>query len=315
MVQNKKNYANHPATRPATHTTNTAHKHVEKKENTKCCCGDSCKCDSSCKCGCQANITSCGAQIASGIMTLLGCLFIAGSILVLHRVDEPKTAMKSTAQFDEKAITAWVNANPETIIKAVDAYYKKQQAARPAAPKVADAAMIKEIMDDKTNTVMGNPKGSFVMIEFFDYNCGYCKMMNKKMAEAIKKSDNIRWILMDTPIFGDKSEVISRYALAAGKQGKFAEFHAALETAKDKTEAGLKEIGKTLKLDVAKLEKDANSDELKAKIAKNKEYTKKLQMGGVPMFIIDGNIQGGAFQDDKMEEYIKKANDMKKAKK
>ena len=85
-------------------------------------------------------------------------------------------------------------------------------------------------------------------------------MMNKKMAQAIKKSDNIRWILMDTPIFGDKSEVISRYVLAAGKQGKFAEFHEALETAQDKTEAGLKEIGKKVGLDIAKLEKDANSD-------------------------------------------------------
>ncbi|MBE6449207.1 MAG: hypothetical protein E7013_00710 [Alphaproteobacteria bacterium] len=313
MVQNKKNYANRPATRPATHAANTAAKHVEKKENTKCCCGDSCKCDSSCKCGCQST-NVCGSQIACGIMTLIGCLFIAGSILVLHRVDEPKTTAQ-VAKFDEKAVAAWVKANPKAIIDSVDAYYKKQQAGRAAAPKVADAAMIKEIVEDKTNSVMGNPKGTFVMIEFFDYNCGYCKMMNKKMAEAIKKSDNIRWILIDTPIFGDKSEVISRYALAAGKQGKFAEFHGALETAKDKTEAGLKELGKTLGLDVAKLEKDANSDAIKKKIEKNKEYTKKLQMGGVPMFIIDGNIQGGAFQDDKMEEYIKKANEMKKAKK
>ena len=235
--------------------------------------------------------------------------------VIADYIEKHPDVVKKEFYFDEKTIAEWVKENPELIIDTVNTYYKKQQATRPAAPKVADAAMVQEIMADKTNSVMGNPKGSFVMIEFFDYNCGYCKMMNKKMAEAIKKSDNIRWILIDTPIFGDKSEVISRYALAAGKQGKFAEFHAALEAAQDKTEAGLKEIGKKVGLNVAKLEKDANSDAIKNKIAKNKEYTKKLQMGGVPMFIIDGNIQGGAFQDDKMEEYIKKANEMKKAKK
>ena len=313
MVQNKKNYATRPATRPATHPANTAVKHVEKKEK---CCGNACKCDETCKCGCQSDNNLCLSNIVNGIMTLIGCILIAGSILVLHRVDTqvPQTAkatQKEVAKFDEKAIAAWINANPKLIIDSVDAFYKKQQAGRPAAPKVADAAMIKEIMEDKTNTVMGNPKGSFVMIEFFDYNCGYCKMMNKKMAEAIKKSDNIRWILIDTPIFGDKSEVISRYALAAGKQGKFAEFHAALETAQDKTEAGLKEIGKKVGLDIAKLEKDANSDAVRSKIEKNKEYSKKLQMAGVPVFIIDGNVQAGAFTDDKMEEYIQKANEMK----
>ena len=315
MVQNNnKHTAHRPTNRPAHHA-------VVKKDETKCCCGDACKCDSSCKCGCQSG-NSCGAVIANGIMNLIGCILVAGAVLVLAKDPAPvrapkavsKAAPVAAAKLDDKAFAELVKKNTQVIIDSVNAHYQKQQAAqRKAQPKVADAAMVKEIMEDKTNTVLGNPKGSFVMIEFFDYNCGYCKMMNKKMAEAIKKSDNIRWILMDTPIFGEKSEVISRYALAAGKQGKFEAFHLALADAKDKTEAGLKEIGKKVGLDVAKLEKDANSDAMKKKIAANKEYTKKLQMGGVPMFIIDGNIQGGAFQDEQMEEYIKKANEMKKS--
>ena len=306
MVQNnnKKHTAHRPATRP------THNMPAVKKEETKCCCENACKCDSSCTCGCQGG-SSCGATLLSGFMTLLGCVLVAGSIFY-SKAPAPVSmpAPKAVAtKMDDKAFAELVKKNTQVIIDSVNAYYQKQQAAKKAAaPKVADAAMIKEITEDKTNTVLGNPKGSFVMIEFFDYNCGYCKMMNKKMAEAIKKSDNIRWILMDTPIFGEKSEVISRYALAAGKQGKFEAFHAALADAKDKTEAGLKEIGKTVGLDVAKLEKDANSDAIKKKLTANREYTKKLQMGGVPMFIIDGQIQGGAFQDEQMNEYIKKAH-------
>ena len=276
MVQNnnKKHTAHRPATRPIHNTS------AVKKEETKCCCGDACKCDSSCTCGCQGG-SSCGATIITGLMTLVGCVLIAGSIFY-SKTPAPVAASTPKAvatTMDDKAFAELVKKNTQVIIDSVNAYYQKQQAAKKAAaPRVADAAMIKEITEDKTNTVLGNPKGSFVMIEFFDYNCGYCKMMNKKMAEAIKKSDNIRWILMDTPIFGEKSEVISRYALAAGKQGKFAAFHEALADAKDKTEAGLKEIGKTVGLDVAKLEKDANSDAIKKKLTANREYTKKLQI-------------------------------------
>ena len=139
-------------------------------------------------------------------------------------------------------------------------------------------------------------------------------MMNKKMAEAIKKSDNIRWVLMDAPIFGEKSEIIARYAYAAAKQGKFAEYHAALGDADKKDEESLKAIGQKLGLNVEKLAKDAASDEAKNKLKKTREYTTKLGLSGVPMFIIEGKIQPGAFPDEQMDAYIKKANEMKKAK-
>ncbi len=310
------------------HMARPAHKPAMPQKKQECC-----KCDSSCKCGCQegkeCTCCSCGSAgtcvsgLAGSILVLIGTLLVAGSILVLADKVEtitgraPKAApAKVSAKMDDKAFAELVKKNPQVIIDSVNAFYQKQQAEKAKAqPKVADKAMIKEIVEDKGNHVLGNPKGSFVIIEFFDYNCGYCKMMNKKLADAVKKSDNIRWVLIDTPIFGEKSEIIAQYAWAAGKQGKFAEFHAALADAKDKTEAGLKEIGKKLGLNVEKLAKDATSEAAKKKLTANRAYTQKLQMGGVPMFIINGDIQGGAFSDEKMEEYIKKANDMKKAKK
>ena len=338
-MQNKKHVAH--SARPSLSAVKTTATSVRKEE--KCNCDSSCKCGcqegKECTCGCKCGASSCGVNIVNGILVLFGCLMIAGSVLVLSdridaaaRGDAPRPIFARTGKpvpaphadkaaqaqrFDDRAFTDFIKKNPQIIIDSVNAHFEKQQRqeAKAAAPRVADKAMIDEIVKAKDNHVLGNPKGSFVMIEFFDYNCGYCKMMNKKMAEAIKKSDNIRWILMDAPIFGEKSEIIAQYAWAAAKQGKFAEYHAALGEAANKDEAALKEIGKKLGLDVEKLSKDANSDAAKAKLAANREYTKKLQLGGVPMFIIDGNIQPGAFQDEQMEEYIKKANEMKKAKK
>ena len=105
----------------------------------------------------------------------------------------------------------------------------KQKAGRPAAQATADAALVAEIVNDKTNYSLGNPKGKYVIIEFFDHQCGWCKRTNKEMREAIAKgAKNIRWIPIDTPIFGEASETIARYVLAAGEQGKYAQMHEAV---------------------------------------------------------------------------------------
>ncbi len=198
-----------------------------------------------------------------------------------------------------------------------DAHKSSETQAKPSEkPKTShqkvDNPIVNEIITDKTNSVLGNPDGDFVIIEFFDYNCGYCRMMNNKLAQAVKESDNIRWILIDTPIFGERSEIISKYALAAGKQGKFAEFHEAIQNATDKSENGLKAIGQTLGLDGTQLEKDAHSAEMKNKLHANRTYMQKLNAVGVPIFIINGEQVSGAFSDEKMAEYIRQANDMKK---
>ena len=290
-----------------------------------------CDCGPDCKCGCQegkpcscGNGGSCG--ILSGLFTLVGCLLIAGSIFYvadncscMHKKGmkpvAPVQGVASKAEM-EKVVTAYVKTHPEVIAESLQAYYENlQREQRAKQVKNIDDAMLSEILNDKTNTVLGNAKGSFVIIEFFDYQCGHCQNMNKKMAEAVKKSNNIRWVLMDSPIFGEKSEIIARYALAAGKQGKFKEYHEALGSAQDKSEEGLKKIGKTLGLNVEKLTKDSNSNEVKARLAKNREYAEVLGFShGVPGFVINGKVQMGGFPDEQMEEYIKQANEMKKAK-
>lgn len=259
-----------------------------KKE--ACACGSECKCGPDCKCG-----KRCCCTAVVGVIALVA-LVLSIVALVQARKADPEEFVKK---------------NPQVILDSVNAYFEEQQAAEAAAnaPKPGEVEdIVASITKDKTNHVLGNPKGSFVMIEFFDYNCGYCKRMNKAMAEAVKKSNNIRWILIDAPIFGEDSERIARYAHAAAKQGKFAEFHAALADKANPNEAALEELGKKLGLNVEKLKKDAASKAAKDKIVKNREYISRLKLSGVPMFIIDGELQKGAFGDEQMNAYIEKAN-------
>ena len=175
-----------------------------------------------------------------------------------------------------------------------------------------DHPIVNEIIHDKTNSVLGNPNGTFIIVEFFDYNCGYCNIMNNMLANAVQQSDNIRWVLMDFPIFGERSEIIAKYVLAAGKQGRFETFHQALGNVSDKSEKGLQTIGKNLGLDVEQLTKDAHSQSIRDKLTANKTLAQKLKnVSGVPIFIINGEQRNGTFPESDMKKYIRQAEAMK----
>lgn len=283
---------------------------VVKKEEA-CACGADCQCGKTCGCGCECKKT----LIKCGTM-LLSALIIAGSILFVGEGCPMKKGFRygrmpvPVAQKGDASVRDFIAANPAFIAETMEKYYQAQQQKRqPAGPSEAEVAKaVKSIVADKTNYSLGNPKGKFVIIEFFDYNCGWCKRTNKELAAAVasKEGKNIRWIPIDSPIFGEGSETIARYVLAAGKQGKYAEMHEAVGAAQGKLdEAKLIELGKGLKLDTKQLTKDANSQELKDKLTANRALATKLGVNGVPMLIVDGKVNPGALLGDKLAEAVK----------
>ena len=265
---------------------------AEKKEGA-CECGCGCCCDPKKK-----------AAVLVGALVLAGVLGFVGGRLGCGCCPEKM----------EEKLDAYVQSHPKVIIDSVEQYYKdlekKQRGdrkAQPAQQQFADAALVAEIVNDKTNYSLGNPRGKYVIIEFFDHQCGWCKKTNKEMREAIAKgANNIRWIPVDTPIFGEASETIARYVLAAGEQGKYAQMHEAVGNATDRLdEEALVKLGAGLKLDTKKLKADANGDKIRGKLKANRKYAEKLNINGVPMLIVDGRINPGALLGDKLEEAVK----------
>ncbi len=263
--------------------------HHAEHEEKSCTCGKECSC---CKCG-----------MAKSLVLGVSALALVLSVCALVK--------KPCDKAMDKTITEWVNKNPKVIADSVEAYYKKLDAERrqaeKAQPKAAPADMIAKILNDKGNYSLGNPKGKYVIIEFFDYNCGWCKRTNAALKEALAKKEakNIRWIPIDTPIFGEGSETIARYVLAAGKQGKYAAMHDAVGDFKGKVdEAALIEMAKKLSLNIDQLKKDAASKELKDKLVANREFTRSLNIGGVPMLIVNGNIHPGALFGEALDEVV-----------
>lgn len=292
----------------------------------KCTCG--CNCDESCDCGCQDGCDCCCCEkkkfVAKSAVMFGSALLIAGAILVAApnncpcpkggHMNGPRMGRMApkAAPMNEQAMRDFLMKNPKVLIDSVDAYYRAQEAQRAAAPQpdeTVPADIIAGIVADKTNHVLGNPRGKFVIVEFFDYQCGWCKKTNTEMAEAVKKGKNIRWILMDAPIFGEASELIARYAYAAKNQGKFKEMHEAIGQAQGKVdEDALIAMGKKLKLNVDQLKKDAHSDAAKNKIAQNKELAAKMGVSGVPMLIVNGKIHRGALLGEALDKVVAESN-------
>lgn len=237
------------------------------------------------------------------------------------KASAPDNPPVASTTFTDEEINKYLSAHPEVIADYLKkhptpnaASTRKQTASKDESIHVVqvDHPIVNEIIHDKTNSVLGNPNGTFIIVEFFDYNCGYCNIMNNMLANAVQQSDNIRWVLMDLPIFGERSEIIAKYALAAGKQGRFETFHQALRNASDKSEKGLQTIGKNLGLDVEQLTKDAHSQSIRDKLTANKTLAQKLKnVSGVPIFIINGEQRNGAFPENDMKKYIRQAEAMK----
>jgi protein-disulfide isomerase len=196
----------------------------------------------------------------------------------------------------ETLIKDYLVNNPEVLLEmqnALEAKMEKIQAERTAAI-VKDSA--KEIFHPAFSPVVGNAKGDVPVVEFFDYNCGYCKRAFGDVAKLMEKEKQVRIILKELPILSKGSEEASRVALAAKMQGKYWEFHRAmLEASGQANEASaLRVAEKVAGIDMAKLKKDMASAEVKKEIDDTRALATKLGVQGTPHFMVADRVIPGA---------------------
>lgn len=183
-----------------------------------------------------------------------------------------------------------------------------------------NATMNEETTSNKTEIskqnpseyVLGNPNGTFVIKAIYDYQCGWCKKSHAALQKMLQseKAKNIKIVLMPNPIFGEVSEMMAQYVLAAANQGKLEEMHHAVFTIQgQRNEDAVLDIAKGLGLDIEQLKKDAQGSAVKDALNKTKRMVNDLRISGVPAFIINGKIKPGAILDEKAEEILKMQED------
>lgn len=200
----------------------------------------------------------------------------------------------------------YIEENPKVILDALENYRLEQirQVEEEAGAKAA--ALIEDVRENPNKfPTIGAKNGEVIVVEFFDYNCGYCKKAFETIQEALDKNKDVTFALIEMPILGPTSKIASQYSLAAEKQGKYLEFHTAVMNHKgQKDAAAMKEIGKKVGLDIARLEKDAKSDAVQEAIDANMKIAEELGITGTPGIIIESEIIRGYIPYEQMNSVI-----------
>jgi protein-disulfide isomerase len=200
--------------------------------------------------------------------------------------------------------------HPEVLLEVGKKLEEKQQAEESSKREDTLKARADDIFRMKGDHVAGNPDGDVTMVEFFDYNCGWCKKGLPEVLAILEEDKNLRLVLKEFPIFGGDSDYAAKAALASQKQGKYWEFHLALLGHEGKvTREMVDKIAADVGLDVAKLKADLGSPEVAEIIRKNQDLAAALAIGGTPAFVIDNHVVPGYLPKDGLMASVSKVRE------
>lgn len=207
----------------------------------------------------------------------------------------------------EKLVHDYIMGHGDVIMEAVDTYRQKAEVESNKAfdEKIKENA--DELYKNADVPFAGNKDGDVVLVEFFDYNCGYCKLAYKDVQALIEEDKKLKVVLFDIPILSEASGTAARYALAAHKQGKYWEFHQELMRNGANTPDQIQNAGKALNLDMDKLKADAESAEIRESIEKHLELAREVGISGTPAFVINDQALRGHYGLDALKKAIEDA--------
>ena len=236
-------------------------------------------------------------------------LLLAGvsvTALIASPVSAQDAGFNESQKDEIKAvIQSYLMENPEVIADAMNELRAKQEREMQEQAQ-AKLDEYKDFFQSAEVPVIGNPEGDVTVVEFFDYNCGYCKKALPDVQALLAEDDNVRIVLMDMPILGPSSLTASKFALAAKKQDKYFEYHTALmEFQGSKDEASLKKIATDIGLDAEKLAEDAQSPEIQDMINENVSIAQDIGIRGTPGFIVGDELYRGYIGEEALIQSVK----------
>ncbi len=198
--------------------------------------------------------------------------------------------------------------NPEIIMQAVALLERQQEDAQAAGQARALSEQRDVLEQDPNAPVLGNPEGDVTVVEFFDYNCPYCKRAMDEVRSLLEADPNIRLVYREWPILGDGSVFAAKAALASRNQGKYEAFHWALMGFKGRAqEASVMRIAKEVGLDLDQLRQDMESPEVLSHIDTSMQLSKALGFNGTPSFVIGENLVGGFVEKPQLDAFVAEA--------
>ena len=231
-------------------------------------------------------------KTAKTAAALLAAACILGAAHVALGQSEPARTPTESAVLDA------IRKNPEIVREALIELQRRDEAKKADLQREAVAWAGDRLTDPATTHFAGNPDGDVTLVEFVDYNCGFCKRALGDVEALAKADPKLRIAIKELPVLGPDSVAASRISLAAREQikgGAYHEFHAALLATRGKVDAAKAiEVAQKFGADPQKLASDAQSPRISAILDNTSRIAERLQINGTPAFVIGGEVVSGA---------------------
>lgn len=243
--------------------------------------------------------------------TLLLTMF-AGILAVLYGqspVTRSRRLKSEITNADRKAfegrVREYILSNPEIIQEALVALQAKEDKRKRDSIAENIRRSGEGLYSDALSPVGGNPNGDVSIVVFYDYFCGYCKKTLPALQALIAGDSRLRIIYKEFPILGPQSMIAAKAALAAARQGKFAEFHRLMLESDSGSDEAIKAIASKLGLDYPRFQKDMDDPVTVAAIDRNIRLAESIGVTGTPAYLIGDKFIPGVIDAASLADMVK----------
>jgi protein-disulfide isomerase len=238
------------------------------------------------------------------------------AILIAMPAATPARAQSFTADQRgeiERIVKEYLLSHPELLQEVMSELEKRQAVAEAEKHRAAVKQYSEAIFSSPRQVTLGNAQGDVTVVEFFDYNCGYCKRAMSDMLDLMKNDSKLKFVLKEFPVLGEGSMQAAQVAAAVRMQDKsggkkYLEFHQKLLTGRGQADkaralAAAKEAG----FDVARIEKDIAGEEVKATLEESFKLAEALGLNGTPSYVVGNDVVVGAVGLNTLKEKVNAA--------
>lgn len=243
----------------------------------------------------------------SGNVGIISLIFIVVCTSLLSAFLTKQLAGSASSVDMEKELTDFIVKNPSIIGDAVEQAYKIQQEKEEEDAKKNVVSKKDELQNDPGSPFVGNKDAKKVLVEFFDYNCGYCKKVLPDITALLEEHKDIKIVMKEIPILGDMSAVASKISLAVFKTSpeKYWSFHNELLNSGAHTEEQILAAVTNAGLDAKKIQELSKDKDIEAQLEKHIQLARDIGIRGTPAFVAGENIVRGAQGKEALDEALK----------
>lgn len=227
--------------------------------------------------------------------------------LLIAALSGPALSQELTDERIKELALEAILENPQIVMDAVAILREREAEAQAATAAETLQTQRAALERDDNAPVLGNPDGDVTVVEFFDYNCPYCRRAKPVIEGLVAADDNVRIVFREFPILGDESVYAARAALAAREQDLYEEFHWGLMALSGRvTEATVASVAEEVGLDIDQLLADMESEAVSEHIETSLSLGQALGITGTPSFVVGDTILPGLVDQARLEEEIEK---------